>query len=381
MSGSPSSESSNALGAASGPPSPEDFARTLEGLTPRVWVVPTIVVANVGLFGVMVASGVHFLEPTAESLVSWGANFGMRTSAGEWWRLGSSMFVHIGVFHVLLNMWALWDAGKLVERLIGNVGFLLMYLACGLAGSLASVAWNPTVVSAGASGAVFGVYGALLGILARQRRTFPVKILSKLANSTLVFVGYNLVFGFVATGIDVAAHLGGLAAGFFCGLALSQPFLPEAAKLRWRRDALFALGAMALLAAGAYLAPRTAGDFRAALDHFREVETRAVSRFNDSVKQMQEEKISGAEMARVLETEILPPWRALRDRFAKLGSLPGKLERQKELLLAYLTKRQEAWEIQAPALREENLSKVLEARQKNVEADKILEELKDLTKK
>ena len=86
------------------------------------------------------------------------------------------MFLHIGLLHIALNMWVLWDIGPLMERMVGNVGFACLYVASGLCGSLASLAWNPENLSAGASGAVFGLFGGLLGFLVLGRGSMPAEI-------------------------------------------------------------------------------------------------------------------------------------------------------------------------------------------------------------
>ena len=103
------------------------------------------------------------MQMQVATVLEWGANFGPKTMDGQWWRLFTSMFLHFGIIHIGFNMWVLWNVGRLVERLVGNFGFALLYVVSGLLGSVASLAWNPTTISAGASGAVFGVVGALIG--------------------------------------------------------------------------------------------------------------------------------------------------------------------------------------------------------------------------
>ncbi len=204
-----------------------DFRQALVGMTPRLIATPLLVAINVLVFAAMVASGAHLLAPAPLKIFEWGGNFGPRTLNGEWWRLVTCLFVHIGIFHLGFNMWVLWDLGRLVERLIGTVGFLVLYFVSGIAASLASVAWNPAIISAGASGAVFGVAGGLLAFLALQRTAVPVVVLKQLRNSMLLFLVFNLYYGMTAKGIDMAAHIGGLTAGFACGLILSQPLSVE----------------------------------------------------------------------------------------------------------------------------------------------------------
>ena len=200
----------------------EDFQRALVTFTPRLVATPAIVLANILVFAAMIATGVHFFEPTVQSVMDWGANFGPKTANGQWWRLVNCMFLHYGILHLGFNMWVLWDLGRVVERLVGNVGFVVLYFVSGIAGSIASLAWNPLVVSAGASGAVFGVAGALLGLIAFRRDTIPASVLKHLWKSMSAFLFYNIVFGMMASGIDMAAHIGGLIAGFACGL-IPQP--------------------------------------------------------------------------------------------------------------------------------------------------------------
>jgi rhomboid protease GluP len=194
------------------------FRRALYAQTPRVWVTPLLVGINVAVFIAMAAAGVDLWSPSVDSLIRWGANYGPRTTGGEWWRLLTNVFLHIGILHIGMNMLGLWQIGFLVERLLGNRGFLIMYLVSGLCGSAASLFWNPHVVSAGASGAVFGVYGLLVAYLLRNRGSIPKEILGPLQKSALFFIGLNVLFGLQIKGIDMAAHLGGLLGGFGVGL-------------------------------------------------------------------------------------------------------------------------------------------------------------------
>jgi len=230
-----------------------DFQVFLRSLTPRVWLVPAIVVLNVAVFGLMVVSGVDAFAPGVE-LLRWGANFGPKTLAGEPWRLVASAFLHFGAVHLAMNMVALWDAGRLVERIFGHARFAAVYLVAAACGSITSLVVHPQVVSAGASGAVFGVYGALAGFLVRERSAIPARVLSKLRGVALGFVGYNLVFGFLRPNIDVAAHLGGALSGAIAGVYLSRPLVPGR-KDSGRNVVLLAAAAFAVVAITYTLVP------------------------------------------------------------------------------------------------------------------------------
>ena len=187
------------------------FARQLHAATPRVLVTPALVAINVAVFVTMLAMGVGLFGGRPDELLKFGANFGPLTTGGEWWRLVTCTFVHAGIMHIAFNMWALWDSGYLTERLFGNLWFAAIYLFAGVTGSLASMLWRADAVSVGASGAIFGVFGALLAYTIRQHGSIPAEMTNRLRISTSIFVTYSLFYGFAASGIDNAAHLGGLA--------------------------------------------------------------------------------------------------------------------------------------------------------------------------
>ncbi len=238
-----------------------EFYSRLLSVSPIARVTPVLIGANLLVFVAMAFAGAGVLNPDPEVHVRWGSNFGPRTISGEWWRLGTSMFVHFGVIHVLLNMWVLYAYGALAERLYGSAHFLALYVLAGLTGSLASVWWNPEVNSAGASGAIFGVFGGLLAFLVQRKNRVPVSIMVEHRNSMLLFLGYNLLFGFVHPGIDNAAHLGGLVGGFLLGLVLARP-VDAAYRAEHRATRLVAVmmaGAALLVLATRLLAPAYAG--------------------------------------------------------------------------------------------------------------------------
>lgn len=149
---------------------------------------------------------------TGNRLVVEFGMFGFAVAAGEWWRLLTAPFLHAGLWHVGLNMFALWILGSLVEPLIGRWRFVAVYLVSALGGAVASYAFSdPGVVSVGASGAVFGLLGATIVALRKLNRD---------VSGVLVLLGINVVLGFVFPGIDWRAHLGGLLAGLLLTSAM-----------------------------------------------------------------------------------------------------------------------------------------------------------------
>jgi rhomboid protease GluP len=180
------------------------------------YITPMLLIVNIFIFFMMVVSGVDFMLPTTDSLITWGANFRPVTLEGEWWRLIASCFIHIGVIHLLMNMYALLYIGLLLEPQLGKVRFAIAYLVTGIGGSAMSLYWHELTVSAGASGAIFGMYGVFLAML-------TTNLIEKSARKTLltsigIFVGYNLLNG-LKGGIDNAAHIGGLLSGLIIGYA------------------------------------------------------------------------------------------------------------------------------------------------------------------
>jgi rhomboid protease GluP len=165
----------------------------------------------------------------------------------------TSTFLHIGIIHIGLNMWCLWELGKLSELIFDRWTYLLTYLACGLAGSLASLFFHPNVVGAGASGAIFGMAGALIAAFKLGHLPIPKQAMQGTLRSLLMFAGYNLFFGAVAAGIDNSAHIGGLATGLAIGAAMAKHLNPRDESRDARRKWVFAVVALVLVVGTLYL--------------------------------------------------------------------------------------------------------------------------------
>ena len=156
-------------------------------------------------------------------LLRFGAMFGPFIANGEYWRLFSAMFLHFGVAHLATNGLGLFIFGRLVEKVFGHARFLTIYILAGLFGSVASYAFNSIAVGAGASGAIFGVLGALAAYFLVQREMSGRLAQSDLTG-VLLLAGINLLYGFVTPGIDNWAHLAGFVSGFGLGIALAPRY-------------------------------------------------------------------------------------------------------------------------------------------------------------
>lgn len=210
------------------------FFKPVEGY----FITPVIVSLNIGVFILMAFTGVSIFSPSSESLLNWGANFRPLTLEGESWRLLTNCFLHIGILHLLMNMYALVYIGVLLEPYLGKARFIAAYLITGITASVASLWWNDLTVSAGASGAIFGMYGVFLAMLSTNliEKTARKELLTSIA----VFVAFNLMNG-VRGGIDNAAHIGGLAGGLIIGYA----FIPS---LKQQENKNLKFGTIAVMA-------------------------------------------------------------------------------------------------------------------------------------
>lgn len=215
-----------------------------------------LVGVNCAVFLWMVLSGVSFQSPTSRDLVHFGANStALVLLHGEWYRLLTATFVHVGWIHLATNMWCLWNLGLLGEPLLGPFGLAAVYVLTGIAGNLLSTAVNvlegQDSIGAGASGAVFGIAGILIVLLSNRRLPIPWEELRRLRRSVIQFAVLNLVIGGATIFVDVIridnfAHLG----GFFSGLSLGVPLVPRMtagrASYLTRQRITFALTALIL---------------------------------------------------------------------------------------------------------------------------------------
>jgi len=329
------------------------FDQRVLARSPRVPITIALVALNVLVFMVMTVAGVSLLRPTGSAEIAWGADFGPYTTDGDWWRLLTSTFLHLGVVHLLFNMWALSAVGPLVERLYGSVTFLLMYVLCGVISSLASVAWAPDATSLGASGAIFGVYGLLLAALANGRGMIPSSVIAPLRNSTIVFALYALASGLFVSGIDNAAHLTGLAAGLALG-ALQAPLLNHdriLPNVNWRQGLTLLAGAF-IIAAGGFFAQHRAAQLQGdglfwRTQHWMTRREDVADRESRRIFRLaSEHKIDDAGLARAMESRVLPFWREADQRMAGLR-LPSEstLSSAAQMLASVTNSRKTAYEL------------------------------------
>ncbi len=303
------------------------FQERMRTLAPRAPVTPAIVALNVAVFVLMLMAGAGMAASDPSVHIRFGSNYGPLTWSGEYWRLLTSAFIHFGVFHIAFNMYALYNGGDLTERLYGSVRYAVIYLLSAVAGSAVSGWWNPNANSAGASGAVFGVFGALLVFLAVRRSDIPLHLLKSAGKGAALLCVYSLGFGIASAffdspvHIDNAAHIGGLLGGALSGLLLARPFEPEARArpqpLRIIAVVLGICGLLALLVAPLASHEGTRGAELKLNRIMRELdvsESQVVGRLNAISQDLTAGRITSAAAADAMRQQVLLPWeRATRE--------------------------------------------------------------------
>jgi rhomboid protease GluP len=356
----------------------EQYHRSLIERTPVVWISPLLIGLNIGMFVVVAAASGSLLSITIPAMIAWGADYGPLTLAGDWWRLVACTFLHWGLFHLLCNLWGLHQGGRVMERLAGNFGFLVLYLFSGIAGSLLSIRWSPDAVCAGASGAVFGIYGALGAWHFRRRQDIPDRIVREVRSSTIPFLGFNLLIGLGVPGIDQAAHIGGIVAGILSGLILAGSRSTDLQAGRQLRLLGLSILALCITVAGVLRLPALnempglAGE----VQRVAELEERVLSLYVSATEKLGSGRMSNEDFVKLLQTEILPEWNQSLER---LRSASGGQPQNPAIVqfMQYLQLRADAWKLIAQAVESDNGELMSEGTQKWAEADQIAKQLSE----
>jgi rhomboid protease GluP len=334
----------------------DEFLDRLHARVSRIWLTYALISMCVVVFAFEMWRSKTLWTVPGEVLLALGADFGPKVQAGQAWRLFSAIFLHGNPLHIALNMFALWQVGYFIERIFGRSGMLLLFIASGVMGSLASVWWRAQGMSVGASGAIFGLFGALLVWLIRRRHEVPLGIFKQLRSGTLGFICYSLFAGVALPGIDNAAHLGGLLGGMLLGAGMAAP-LGRPAGAQWRRwPAWLALAAVIVCAGGLWrTAPQVAVtwqqhvEFSDLVRDFGLQDAQLEQQLQSLMKDLSERRTSRVDAARQLENDMLPAWRVEADRLAALDVAPAD-ETRKAALVHYASFRYEALQMIARGL-------------------------------
>jgi len=300
-------------------------------------VTPILLLINIAIFIIMVSNGISFMEPGAQSMITWGANFKPLTLDGEWYRLFTCCFIHFGILHLAFNMYALIYIGLLLEGRLGTSRFLAGYILTGIISSAASLWWNDFVISGGASGAIFGMYGLFLALLTTN--VIDKSLRQPMLVSIGIFIVINLFNGFAVTGIDNAAHVGGLVSGIIIGY-LFVPALrkPESASLKFGSIAVATLFVASTLFTIFSTTTNDLGKYDANIKKFTAIETKALEVYDTNAK------VTKAEMLENLEKGI-QYWKQNSELIKETDQLdlPERLHKQTKQLVKYCALRLESY--------------------------------------
>jgi len=339
------------------------------GVHPLASVTNVIVALNVIAFLVMAGLlGAGWFDVTDLSpYIRYGSNNGAATTDGEWWRLITSMFLHYGVLHLALNMWALFQAGHFLERLQGRAIYAVTYFGSGIGGGLLTIFWHGDKMwSAGASGAIFGVYGAIIGYLLREKQSVPQSVFLPMLKSTLGFAGYNLFYGMVHPGIDNAAHIGGLLAGIGLGWLMALPLDAEARAQRTpSRLRLGVIGVAVLLGVGYAAAPRFPYSVKdelawgPALEGMVERENSLLAKQNTALQQWDQRHDNTDACVQLIEHELVPFYTEFAGKLDGLVLTPGReTARRRDALSTFVHARLEGYQHLLPGLRTQDMGEI-----------------------
>ncbi len=331
-------------------------------------VTLALLLLNLLVFAITLAYGAGLWHTNNGVQLQWGASFGPATQDGQWWRLATAMFLHFGLVHLVLNMWALWDVGRLMEALLGPLRFAGLYLGAGVAGNLLSlVVQGNQAVSGGASGAIFSLYGALLVFLWRERRQVDRGEFRWLFGAALVFTVVSLGMGLVVEGIDNAAHLGGLVGGALLAIALARPWTsdsPRPRTSRWVALALLIAATVALVTQIPAPSYRMGDELRAreAIRHFLDEDRRISARWGSILASGQRDKLSFDELAGRIDSGVTSDYRESFEQLSTIAIGPGAPSaRTLELLREYAALRGDASQAMVEGLRSNDRAKIRQA--------------------
>lgn len=320
--------------------------------TPVAWVTWLLVVTSAWTFLRMLASPGSLADP--DVLVGWGGSFGPYTSNGEWWRLVTTMFVHVGPLHLLSSLAGLIYGGRIVERTLGHTAFGAVYFAAGIFSGVVGIAASAIDVHTGAAGGILGVYGFLAGamiwgLLRGPRVTVPLAVIKQASPG----IGLFLLYSIFTERLDGAAEIAALATGLASGFLLTRG-TDEAHRPALRRIA--GVAAATVLMAVAFAVPlRGIADVRPELRQLFELEERTAAAYKKEVARFTNGRAPATVLVGLIERTILPELTASEARLASLARVPREHQPVVAAARKYLELRTESWRQRSRGLRRSSM--------------------------
>ena len=322
----------------------------------NLYVTYAIIAINVIIFILMAVNGAGLIVAEGTEHIRWGSNFSPLTLSGDWWRLVTNIFIHFGIIHLAMNMYCLYTVGVYLEPMLGKLKYTTAYLCTGVLASVVSLWWHSDGVnSAGASGAIFGLYGLFLALLTTN--LIPKQVRQPLLQSIGIFVVYNLVYG-MKSGVDNSAHIGGLLSGFIIGYlyAIGIKKEKEGVAMNWLIPAVIII---TMAAAGSFLSSNaeTPEKRNAALAELKELGYKDGDKFNDKIQalsnledkalQFYRDSLTEEQLQVKLKEEAIPIWELAENLGKEMQKLDVSVEMHKkaDAVVEYMSLRKRETEL------------------------------------
>jgi len=338
------------------------FRESLRARTPYVVIAPAIIVINVAVtLGILLGANAI---GNPDTLVGWGASLGPRTTNGEWWRLVTSTFVHIGMLHLLVDVAILIQLGTVLERLAGRLTFAAVYLFAGAFAGLTNLSSHPVAVSVGTPGAIFGLYGLLIASLtwqmfqihsgdqpdaeqtAQPHVTIPLIVMKRLGYGAALFIMYNAV-----NGLAGAPEFAGLIVGLGYGLVLARRAGDRQPRPRHVAAAMAAAGVIAVACA---LPLRNIADVKPEIARVIATEEATAAAYQSALPAFNKGRITAEALAVLAERTIMPALQSVDARLKALSNVPPEHQSLVSDAREYVRLRCQSWRLRAAAVRRTN---------------------------
>lgn len=330
-----------------------------------------LIAVNLLVYVTMVLQGVNYLNPAVKDIISWGGNLQFNVTSGEWWRLASALFVHIGIFPLLANVWGLYFIGLMVEPILGKLKFLIAYLSCGVIAGLVSILWVQEGVTAGASGAVLGMFGVLLAFATTSyiNKKFPAAWAACIT-FYVVFIVFSGIHGASDSAGDIGGFIAGLGVGYLFYFFHFKRNLARAGGARISIEIILLTGLLVFF----YLRKNGKDDslqFEKEVMKLNQIELKAMTQ----MQQLQSK--TDAEAAQVLRDSALPQWRHFQKEIMKTDAyrLDDQFKHKRGLLSKYAELRVRQTELIYKSISEETEKYSSEINEVSDKIDKIIDQL------